>query len=218
MPGENREEYLETIYELTEEKKTAKTSEIADKLKVKPASVTQMLKKLADEEYIKYEPYKGTTLTKKGRHTAKKLKRKHRLLERFLYDILGIRRNRVHDEACQMEHSLSDEAADALERVMDYPEQCPDDKKPIPKKKETHLKKGETHLVNLPTRKKAKIKKLNGGQQFKTNMRTMGIREGKNITLISRHPMGGPCVIEVGNMKVTIGRGMASKIIVEDIP
>jgi len=214
MSKQNREEYLETIYGITEVADSAKTSEIAEKLGVKPASVTEMLKKLASEGYINYKPYHGSSLTKKGLAYGKKIKRKHRLLERFLYDFLGIRKSRVHEQACQMEHTLSDEAANALDRVLGYPNECPDDGKPIqhPGKKVGEAGK---RLLNLNPGDEAKILELVGGRQFKSNLRTLGVREGKKIKLITCEPAGGPIVIKTGNTTVTLGRGMASKIIVK---
>ena len=133
MPGEYREEYLEAIFELTEKDGSAKTSDIAKHMNVKPASVTEMLGKLSDDGFVEHKPYYGTTLTRKGRNHAKKIKRKHRLLERFLHDMLGIKKVRVHEEACRLEHGLSDESAKALDRVLGYPKTCPDDCKIIPR-------------------------------------------------------------------------------------
>ncbi|MFH1834710.1 MAG: metal-dependent transcriptional regulator [Methanobacteriota archaeon] len=214
MPKQNREEYLETIYGLTEEADSAKTSEIAKQLNVKPASVTEMLKKLASEGYIKYQPYHGSSLTKKGLAYGKKIKRKHRLLERFLYDVLGIRKSKVHEQACQMEHSLSDEAADALDRVLDYPLVCPDDGMLIPQK-HVQIRKGERRLVNIDSGDSVSVIRYVGGRGVESNLRTLGIGAGKVIKVVTKEPYGGPLVVRVGNTTVTLGRGMASKIIVK---
>jgi DtxR family Mn-dependent transcriptional regulator len=88
----------------------AKNSDLAERLGVTPPSVTQMVKRLADEGLVEYEPYKGVRLTGRGMALAQRVVRKHRLLERFLHDSLGLRNNCVHDEACKLEHSLSDGA------------------------------------------------------------------------------------------------------------
>lgn len=215
MPGEYKEEYLGAIYSLTEKGGSAKTNEIAEKLGVKAASVTGMLKTLADEDYVEYTPYKGATLTPKGLKVARKLKRKHRLLERFLYDVLGLHKNQVHDEACRMEHSLSDEAAKALDEVMDYPETCPDDHKRIPRNGEAKKAVNEERLISIEPGTTAKILRLEGGRGFQTNARTMGLKEGTRVNVITREPFGGPLVVKTGNTTVTLGRGMAFKIIVK---
>ena len=209
MPEENREEYLEAIYGLLEDGLEASTGEIAKRLKVKDASVTQMLKKLHDEGYIRRTPYQGVSLTEKGSRIAVKVKRKHRLLERFLYDVLKIRKKRVHNEACRMEHSLSDEAADALDKLMKYPKKCPDDGKPIPRKDDA-IK--TMTLADLHQDDAGTIVELTRGHEFRDKMTSLGVREGKPFSVIAREPFGGPIVVKLGNTKVSLGRGMASKI------
>jgi len=114
LGSDSVEEYLEAIHSFNERGKRAKNFVLAKRLKVAPPSVTQMVKKLADRGYVRYVPYRGTFLTGRGMAVAQRVVRKHRLLERFLYDYLGMDMEKVHDEACRMEHSLSDEAALAL--------------------------------------------------------------------------------------------------------
>jgi DtxR family Mn-dependent transcriptional regulator len=132
MPGKSREDYLGAIYELEEAGCEAKTGDLAARLSVREASVTEMLGKLAEEGYIAYEPYKGAKLTAKGRRIAEKIKRRHRIIERFLYDVLGIRKEKVHEQACGMEHVVSGEVEKAMEDMLNNPTECPDDGKPIP--------------------------------------------------------------------------------------
>src|SRR4030043_298048 len=126
------EEYLEALYNLTRESEPASTSAISKRLNITPASVTEMMHKLANERYVNYSPYQGVTLTPKGYRIAEKMTRKHRLLERFLHDVLKIGNDRVHKEACEMEHALSDETARALCQTLKSPDRCPDDRKVIP--------------------------------------------------------------------------------------
>jgi DtxR family Mn-dependent transcriptional regulator len=209
MPGKSKEEYLEAIYGLLEDARQTKTGEIARELKVKESSVSEMLKKLDEEGFIKHRPYYGVELTKKGLTIGAKVKRKHRLLERFLHDVLKIRKRDIHEQACQMEHTLSDEAADALDRFMDHPRDCPDDGKPIPPADEARI---INTLDQLRPADKAEVEGLAGGSSFQSRMKSMGIMKGKKIRVVAKEPLGGPIVIKVGNTKVTIGRGMAGKI------
>jgi DtxR family Mn-dependent transcriptional regulator len=130
--SESVEEYLEAIYSFNEAGQLAKNQDLSEKLRVSPPSVTEMIKKLADEGLVTYEPYKGILLTGKGTARAQKVVRKHRLLERFLHDTLVIKMEKVHDEACKLEHSISDETAAALCDNLNSPKTCPDDGKPIP--------------------------------------------------------------------------------------
>ena len=86
-----------------------------------------MLKKLETLGYITYTPYKGATLTDEGMQIAQKITRKHRILEKFLTDVLKIKDENVHEQACEMEHTLSDEAERALCNMLNNPDVCPDD-------------------------------------------------------------------------------------------
>lgn len=127
----NIEEYLETIYKLSHNGEMVKTTNISKYLNIAPGSVTQMLKKLDNQGYVNYSQYKGVKLTENGIKAAKSVTRKHRLLERFLHDILKLKNSLLHDQACEMEHTLSDEAERALCQVLNHPDKCPDDC-PIP--------------------------------------------------------------------------------------
>ncbi len=123
--SENIEEYLETLYRENCVSDYVSTTTLSKHLGVAPGSVTQMLKKLESLEYIAYIPYKGAHLTGPGIKIAQKIIRKHRILELFLQDVLNIKPENVHLQACQMEHSLSDEAERALCHMLFQPDTCP---------------------------------------------------------------------------------------------
>jgi DtxR family Mn-dependent transcriptional regulator len=125
MPQEQIEEYLETIYDLESRDGAAKTTAIAKCLKVAPASVTEVLRSLSEKGLVAYEPYRGATLTDEGKKIADTIKRKHRLLEVFLTDVLHLNREKVHDEACRMEHTICGDTENALCRMLDAPSTMP---------------------------------------------------------------------------------------------
>ena len=125
--SENIEEYLEVLYRNGSNGEQVSTTQLSKDLGIAPGSVTQMLKKLEDLGYISYTPYKGATLTDEGMKIAQKITRKHRILEKFLLDILKVKEENVHDQACEMEHTLSDEAERALCTMMHHPDLCPDE-------------------------------------------------------------------------------------------
>lgn len=104
--SENVEMYLETIYVLTEGGSVARTKDIAAEWKVSQPSATEMVQKLAAAGYLHYEPYKGATLTSDGLAIGRAVIRKHRLLERFLVDVVGQSKARAADDACTMEHVI----------------------------------------------------------------------------------------------------------------
>ena len=125
--SENIEEYLEVLYRNGSNGEQVSTTQLSKDLKIAPGSVTQMLKKLEDLGYIVYTPYKGATLTDDGMKIAQKITRKHRILEKFLLDVLKIKEENIHEQACEMEHTLSDEAERALCTMLQHPDLCPDE-------------------------------------------------------------------------------------------
>jgi len=125
--SENIEEYLEVLYRNGNNREQVSTTTISKNLGIAPGSVTQMLKKLESLDYITYIPYKGAILTDKGMKIAQKITRKHRILEKFLLEVLNINKENLHKQACEMEHSLSDEAERALCQLLEHPNLCPTD-------------------------------------------------------------------------------------------
>ena len=156
---DSTEEYLEALYYLSRENEPVTTSAISNRLNIAPASVTEMMHKLAKKRYVNYSPYQGVTLTPKGYRSAEKMTRKHRLLERFLHDVLKIAKENVHKEACEMEHALSDDTARAMCQFLNSPYVCPDDGKLIPpcdlafSSCEECRQWGQDNLQKIPKRK-----------------------------------------------------------------
>jgi DtxR family Mn-dependent transcriptional regulator len=234
MSGKSVEDYLKTIFLLSRNEKPISTSEIADHFKIAPASVTEMMKKLAKKGYVKYSPYRGVHLTRKGSQVAERVTRKHRLLERFLHDILRIRGDKVHSEACEMEHALSDEAEESLCRFLKHPDRCPDDKKIIPacdlpfstceECVELHRKDLEEsgrreHVPVSITQLKegvcGRISFIRGGRKVLQRLSDMGLTPGTEVTVVKSAPFHGPLEILVRGSRLALGRGVTEMIFVE---
>lgn len=116
------EDYLKAIYKIAERHGTpVSTSAISELMQTRPASVTDMLKKLADKELIDYKRYHGVSLTRTGARQATLLIRKHRLWECFLVEKLGFNWDEVHVIAEQLEHIQSDTLIDRLDDYLDNP-------------------------------------------------------------------------------------------------
>ena len=123
---ENVEMYLKYIYLLSQQNQAAaKTGEISHYLKVAPSSVTEMLERLQKDKYVRYRKYQGATLTAKGANVAEKILRRHCTMEYFLTH-LGVPAGRSHDEACDMEHVLSEDTTRRLQKTIDWPKSCPE--------------------------------------------------------------------------------------------
>jgi len=119
------EKYLECIYRLQEKEGIAKTSSIVKSLKVAPGTVTNTVERLEKGGFITHASYRGVKLTEKGRRIALQVLRKHRLSERLLVDTLKMDWNRVHETACRLEHSLTGEMLEHLEKALNHPKTCP---------------------------------------------------------------------------------------------
>ncbi|MFB6283921.1 MAG: metal-dependent transcriptional regulator [Halobacteria archaeon] len=121
---ESVEMYLKEIYLLSRDGSYASTGDIADMLEVSPPSVSEMLGNLEENDFIEYEKYKGARLTDDGERLAKSLLQKHCLIERFLVKFLEVDEG-FHDEACRIEHVMSEEVAEQLSKIVDQRPECP---------------------------------------------------------------------------------------------
>ncbi len=105
MASEEIEDYLKTIHRLSVKAGYARTRDIAAALKVKPPSVSQMVRKLSRLGYVEYERYGGIKLTPKGKNTAKGIKKRHELISEF-FKCIGVPSKIADDDACKIEHHL----------------------------------------------------------------------------------------------------------------
>ncbi|MFC7044090.1 metal-dependent transcriptional regulator [Halobacteriaceae archaeon GCM10025711] len=123
--SESVEMYLKEIHLLSRDGFPAQTGAIADRLDVSPPSVSEMLEKMEQEDLLEYEKHRGARLTDQGEERARSLLRKHCLIERFLIEYLDVEAG-FHDEACRMEHAMSDDIAARLGKYVDQEPDCPD--------------------------------------------------------------------------------------------
>ncbi len=150
-----REDYIKTIYELTALYGRATTNNIAERLGIKPASVTSMIQKLASENppLLNYRKHRGVVLTPEGEREALQITRRHRLLEMFLQQILGYSWDEVHEEAERLEHVISDKFEQCIAQVLGNPRYDPHGD-PIP-----------NNDLQLPPSSGIRLSELRPGQQ-----------------------------------------------------
>jgi len=230
--SESIEEYLKTLYKLSQEKKLVSTSSISSELRIAPASVTQMLQRLAKMGLVDYSPYRGVKLTMKGYKRAEKIIRKHRLLERFLYDILNLKEDKIHQQACEMEHALSDDAERALCQLLKQPSYCPD-KNPIPpcnfkfktcneclKRKDEDLKEIGSRdenllsLLQLEEMEEGRVSFIRGDYKFMEKIMNMGITIGSIIRVLRKSHPTESIEIEVKGSKILLRKDIANNIFI----
>ena len=119
------EDYLKAIYGLSEAGDPASTSAIAEVLDVQPASVTGMVKRLAESGLVEHVPYKGVRLTEQGVRDALRVLRRHRILETYLCECLAYAWDDVHDEAERLEHAASEELIERMAAALGFPSHDP---------------------------------------------------------------------------------------------
>ena len=230
MASEQLEEYLESILDIEEKEGIAKTSAIAKCMKISPASVTEALQTLADKGFIHYEPYKGATLTDQGWEMARKVKRRHRLLEVFLHDVLHISQNNIHDEACKMEHTLSDETECALCKMLMAPARCPHGSlieacdRDVESCSACLAEPGSARVctrdeplmpvTSLKPGQKATIAFIRGDTGVVQRLTDLGLTIRTEIQLVRKAPLLGPVEIAVRKTKLAIDHAIADHIFV----
>lgn len=117
----NKEDYIKVIFGLSKENEIVSNKDIANKLSISAASVTDMISRLVKEGMLTHYPYKGVKLTETGIRTSNQLIRKHRILEVFLYEKLDFKWDEVHEEADRLEHASSDKFIERLNDFLNNP-------------------------------------------------------------------------------------------------
>lgn len=121
----NIEDYLEAIYQLNSESKKVRVKDIAKKLDINPASVTEILYKLQDLILVEHEKYGKVVLTENGKKIAKKIYSRHKILVEFLADVLQLDKEKAEEDSCKIEHSVSDVTMSRLIKFIEFIQNSP---------------------------------------------------------------------------------------------
>ena len=208
------EDYLKAIYELERAGQAAETTAIAGLLGIAPASVSGMVRRLADQGLIMHERYRGARLTAAGRRAALKTLRRHRVIEAYLTIALGYSWDRVHDEAERLEHAASDELIDRMAAAIGEPETDPHGA-PIPTREGTLRERSLVTLASLEPGATARVERVSDRNAERLRyLAELGIVPGVVVQIIAREPFGGPIALRVGDVSRTIGPELAGQILV----
>ena len=212
-------ETLKAIYRLTGSRGgsgdgEAHTGALAEALGLSPGTVTATVKRLADRGLADHKPYRGVELTAPGRRAAVAAIRRHRIVERFLSDMLGYAWNEADRLATSFEHELPQEVEDRLFVALDRPETCPHGF-PIPAKETAELplmpplyalEPGDTAIVAVPGSTDPEIVAF---------LDTLGLRPGVSVEVKEKHPFDGPLVLRVDGKERTLGATVANQVYVQ---
>jgi DtxR family Mn-dependent transcriptional regulator len=207
------EDYLKAIYTIGKGTGAAATNEIAQRLALAPASVSGMVRRLADQGLLAYERYHGVKLTETGRRAALRTLRRHRVIEAYLAQALGYPWDRVHAEAERMEHAASDELVDRMAATMGEPEVDPHGA-PIPTRDGAVDETEYTSLADLAVGEPGVVVRVTDEDPAMLRyLAELSVVPGKRITVKSRAPYGGPITLGVGRQEISVGPALAAHVL-----
>jgi len=214
MESYTEENYLKVIYHLSKlTTGTVQTNAIADKIQTRPASVTDMMKKLAEKQLINYVKYQGVTLTEKGRVTAVNIVRKHRLWELFLVKTLNFKWDEVHEIAEELEHVNSPLLIERLDEYLGYPKSDPHGD-PIPDKNGNFDSPVLIKLSKLkPAEKGIVVGVSEHSSSFLKYLDKIKLTLGTTVEMIEVIEFDGSVDLLVENTRKNISREVASHIL-----
>ena len=222
MPSLTVENYCKAIYQLgvSAEAPWITTGQVAEKLQLAPGTVTSMLKTLSESGLAEYRPYEGVRLTRAGRLLALRMLRRHRLLELFLVETLGLTWDEVHDEAEHMEHAVSDALVDRIDDYLGRPDHDPHGD-PIPRSDGTL--RGQNRrglpLVDCPPGSRVRIVRvLQQGADFLRYLTESGVSIGAEALVEGNSEPLGVVTLNLAGRSLSIGRPAAAQVMIERLP
>lgn len=200
MVSKALEDYLKIIYKLegqTPEDRGVQTSAIAERLAISQSSVSNMLKKLAEQNYIEYAPYYGVSLTDSGLKIALNMVRKHRILEQYLVERLGYSWDEVDAEAEVLEHAISDKLANRMWEDLGQPTHDPHGS-PIPSAEGVVTQHDWIPLTELPLKTPVEVRRIkNRSPEELRYLASIGLTTGVMIEIKNSAPLNGPLLVQV---------------------
>jgi len=210
------EDYLKTIYKLQDANDVVTTNAVAERMDVSAASVTNMMKKLAEMGLVEYVRYQGITLTDAGCKIALEIIRHHRLLEVYLAEAMGFSWDQVDAEAERLEHVISEEFEDKIDEMLGYPTTDPHGS-PIPKKDGTIVKTEHERLVNIRPGQSVIVRRVpDSDPALLRYLGELGLRPAATVAVLKKEPFDGPLLIRIGDHKYHIGHQVAHSVLVDD--
>ncbi len=215
MLSQSVQDYLKAIYKL-QEGGVVSTTEIAKEMNVSGASVTGMLKRLALMKLVHYNSYKGVKLTETGIKVALEVIRHHRLLELYLKEELGFPLDKVHEEACRLEHYISDEFAEKIDNLMNHPKFDPHGH-PIPSKEGEIPILDEMPLSEVEPGNIVTISRLaDKDAKLLAYLEKNKLLPGTKVKVMEKAPFNGPITLLINNEDKILGNEVAKSIFVKE--
>ena len=216
MPSLTIENYVKTIHELCARQsgQPAATGQIASAMRVSPGTVTSMLKTLSDSGMVQYTPYEGVRLTAAGCVLARRVLRRHRLIELFLVETLRLSWDEVHDDAENLEHAVSDFLIDRIDAFLGHPTTDPHGD-PIPQADGSLPAAHGLSLLQCEEGTPFRlIRVLDQDPPFLRYLDEVGLRLGVEGRVRENRAEMGVVTVEVGSRETTLARESAEKLLI----
>jgi len=192
------DDYLKTMYEVEQEHGRTATTVLAERLGVTPASATGMVKRLAEMDLVKHEPYHGVALTEAGGEAGAGVVRHHRLIELFLTETLGVPWDRVHEEAHRIEHVLSEDLEERMDVLLGRPTKDPHGS-PIPTRDGKVERPMSTRLAELKAGQTAVVTEVRDEDAALLRyLGSLGLYPEAEVEMLAVAPFDGPLTVRVG--------------------
>lgn len=210
------QDYLKNIYDLSADGTPASTNDLAHRMDVAPASVTGMLQRLAEmsPSLIQYKKHQGVTLTPGGERAALEVIRHHRLIETYLVHALGYSWDEVHDEACRLEHVISENFEARIARALGDPSHDPHGD-PIPS---ADLRMPPEHLRPLSSLRppsRAAIERVQSEDPaFLRHMEQLGLVPGASLAVTGYSEFDGNLTLNLAGRSIVVGSAISEKVFV----
>jgi DtxR family Mn-dependent transcriptional regulator len=210
--SETTERYVEAVYRVREPDGSARTGKIAEALGVTGGSVTNTITGLQSQGLVRLKPYRGVELTPRGEALALQVLRKHRLAERLLTDILGMKWSEVHATASRLSHAITGDVAGALERFLKNPETCPHGN-PIPTATGKLKQTKAIPLDQLSTGQAGILVSVHGEKSdLFRHLESLGLLPGVPVRVEAKDPLSGAIIVNKQGSRFPLGRQLASSI------
>ena len=217
MPSEQIENYIKNIYKIQSQEGKVTTSSLSKNLNISPASVSEMIKKLAEEGTLTHTPYKGVELTEEGKHLALRIIRKHRLWEMFLVDVLKFRWDEIDEEAEKFEHIMSDKMEDKIDHVLGHPLIDPHGD-PIPTKEGEIICSMNYPLLEANEGTTVRVLRVSDADsELLQYVSSIGICLNKEIHVQQKMKFDGSLLITVDKKEINVSPKIAESIFVENV-
>jgi len=214
-PSSAREDYLKAIFQLGAEGRSVNTSELAARLGVRKPSVSAMLKRLAAEGLVEHSPRRGARLTEEGRLATMRVVRRHRLLETFLVEVLGLDWSEVHAEAEVLEHHLSPRMVRAIDRLLGHPSEDPHGH-PIPDAEGRLRARELLPLGELATGEHGTVREVRTAEAERLQRwKELGLVPGARVAMGARQSLEDVMHVRVGDRELATGTEGVEGVFVE---